>query len=302
MTLENYFANHKPVMPATVARTDKDGLPTKELIDWEQLTLDFFDKTVTSLDERTATVEVATDDLEAVITTVEAHSNGATANGQVYLIAETAPTGYSAQYGWTLTAGNNAIGMKALVDGVGNGYIGFLASQFFLIDPSYLGGDPVTVFNYNGTTFNFDVPVTIRNQEIGANAVSNTVAVTGVATSGTYLDTPTLTVRDPSRVLLEVKLTDTSGSIYLGTPGTSFITRSFPVLVDAGSIGNLNTMDTIADYTVAAGPVYSFWKAFSPASAIFVVTGLTAGGHYFSVQNTSAYPLGFTITATELSK
>jgi hypothetical protein len=127
------------------------------------------------------TARIAGDTANATaITNVEVKANGATASGQVYLKSETAPGGYTSRYGWYLNVtGLPSIGMDALLTTGGTGEIAFTASKFKLVDPSYLGGAPHEVFTYNGTTFNFGVPVTVLNEEIGANAVSNTVAASG---------------------------------------------------------------------------------------------------------------------------
>lgn len=241
--------------------------------------------------------------LASDITNVTVKANGATATGQVYLKSEIAPGGYSAQYGWYLTAtGLPEIGMKALLSTDGTASIAFTASRFKLTDPAHLSGTPIEVFNYNGATFNFGVPVTVLNQEIGANAVSNTVAASGNVASGTTLVTPSLTVRAGARVLVEVKLSDTSGSIYLASSSASFIARSFDVSADATIIGQLISMDTVVTSQFLGGSSYTFYKAYTPSSILFVVTGLSAGAHTFNVGNPYAPTLGMSITATELSK
>jgi hypothetical protein len=320
MTLENYFANHKPVMPATVARTTADGLPTKELIDWEQYTLDFFDKTVTSLDERVDTNEsqtgantaaitaetiartTADSALAASITTVEATANGATASGQVYLVAESAPTGYSAQYGWTLTAGNESIGMKALKSSGGDGYIAFFADQFALIDPSYLGGDPALVMAYNGTTFNFDVPVTIRHEEIGQNATANGAATNGNVSAGGSLSV-SLTTRADSRVVVIVTINDVSASIHTVGFSTTLTQHSFNALVDGTpGYGAMYSLETLVASNFLGGSSYQFYAAITPTAQSFEITGLAAGGHTFGIANPTGYVLGMSVQAIELAK
>jgi hypothetical protein len=352
MTLENYFANHKPVMPATVARTTADGLPTKELVDWEQYTLDFYDKTVTSLDERVDQAQSQTDDnsaaiateiiartdadsalasqittveasvsaveasvvteataratadtaLAADITTVEATANGATANGQVYLVAESAPSGYSAQYGWTLTAGNESIGMKALKSSGGDGYIAFFADQFALIDPSYLGGDPALVMAYNGTTFNFDVPVTIRHEEIGQNATANGAATNGNVAAGGALSV-SLTTRADSRVVVIVTINDISASIHTVGFSTTLTQHSFNALVDGTpGYGAMYSLETLVASNFLGGSSYQFYAAITPTAQSFEITGLAAGGHTFGIANPTGYILGMSVQAIELAK
>ncbi len=245
--------------------------------------------------------------LASSITTVTATANGATASGQVYLIAESAPSGYTAQFGWTLQATSQPFGMKALVDGSGVGSIAFIANRFKLIDPSYLGGDPVNVFNYNGTTFNFDVPVTIRNQEIGTNAVTNTVITTGNIASGGIIVAPILTARAGARLRIEVKITDTSASIYLAPFSTTFTSRSCDVQWNNGAgggntlVGYLTTMDTVITSNFLGGSSYVFYKAITPASQVLVLSGVAAGNYQFFMTNTTPYTLGMTLEVTELA-
>lgn len=46
------IAKLPPTLPVTVARTTKDGLPTKPQIDWEQYTRDWFKRTTVDMDTR----------------------------------------------------------------------------------------------------------------------------------------------------------------------------------------------------------------------------------------------------------
>jgi hypothetical protein len=59
------FAKLPPVLPATVARTEESGLATKELIDWEQYTRDWFKRTAVNLQKRSETVEASFEDAYA---------------------------------------------------------------------------------------------------------------------------------------------------------------------------------------------------------------------------------------------
>jgi len=232
------------------------------------------------------------------LTTVEAKANDATASGQVYLIAESAPSGYSASYGWHLTASGASVGMKAMATGGGLGVIAFFADQFLLVDPSYLGGAPVEVFNYNGVTFNFDVPVTIRHQEIAANGVSNVAQVSGTVAVGVSIDVD-LTVRANANVVIIAMIGDTSGTIYLGGFSTSFPARAYPVRVDGGGIGNIYTGDMVVANNYLGGSSYAFYKAVAPSTATFNVTGLSAGTHNFSIENTGSGFIAFSLVVIE---
>lgn len=129
------------------------------------------------------------------IDTAETQAAGGTANGQVYLVAQAAPSGWTAAYGIVLTAPSLTAGMQILVDtATSTSAIMFTASQFMLVDPAYLGGAPQTVFDYTGGVFRFLVPVLVGNQELDDNAATrqwvqtsatDTVSQTGVTWRGT---------------------------------------------------------------------------------------------------------------------
>jgi hypothetical protein len=265
---------------------------------------------------RTTTLEVTMNNVEASVVAeqvarvngdnalaffiidVEAIANAGTASGQIYISAESAPAGYTAKYGWRLTAGNTSIGMAALLTSGGVGEIAFTADTFKLIDPSYLGGAPATVFNYNGTTFNFDVPVTIRNEEIGANAVTNTATnAANVSASGGVL-TANLTTRDNADVLVSVGITDTTATVTNdGASPTTVVTYGFDVQLDGVNTGH-SLYSTKQVYSVVAG---SNFRGLTPASAQYRLTGRSAGAHSFSIVNTAAAIVGLYITVTELA-
>jgi hypothetical protein len=60
------FAKLPPVLPATVARTEAEsGLATKELLDWEQYTRDWFKRTAVNLQRRSEVVEASFEDAYA---------------------------------------------------------------------------------------------------------------------------------------------------------------------------------------------------------------------------------------------
>lgn len=127
---------------------------------------------------RLTAVKVTADDAQT-------KGNGATASGAVYLVAKAAPAGYSAQYGWQITAGTKVVGMDAYVDNAGNASIAFTASKFSLTDPGFNGGLPGNVLSYAAGVFTFGVPVSIRTGDIAASAVSQIVTGTSAGTSCT---------------------------------------------------------------------------------------------------------------------
>ncbi len=236
--------------------------------------------------------------LASQVTTAQATANNATASGQVYLIAESAPGGYSAQYGWHLTAGGASVGMKAMATGGGLGVIAFLSDQFLLIDPSYLGGAPVEVFNYNGVTFNFDVPVTIRHQEIGAHAVSNVGTISGYVGAGGSIDFD-MTLRQDASVTVIAMVGDTSGTLYLGGFSASFPGRSYPVRIDGSGLGNVQSGDMVVANQYLGGSSYAFYKAVAPASKAFTISGVTGGTHNFSIENPASGFVEFSLVVIE---
>jgi len=243
--------------------------------------------------------------LAADITLLEASYNDISASGEIYFAAKAGPTGSSAAYGLYLTAGAAFAGFEVVALSAGGSAINMTAEKLLFSD----SGTATPVFDYGVSTpgvFTFNVPVEINNVDIGANAVSNTVVATGSVVNATSLDTPGLTVRDGARVVVEVKVTDTTLSAYVSSFGAGYALRSFLVRYNGpfGNVvmGNMYSMDSVISATFLGGSAYQFQKAISPSSEVFVLTGLDAGSYGFQVINNSGYTLGFSITATELSR
>jgi hypothetical protein len=167
-----------PVMPATVPRVTADGTPTKYLLDWEDFTSSFY----------TASLN----DLQSQVTTVSASYGSISANGQISIQAVANPGGATAAYGVFLTAGSQFTGLTMIAKSGGGSAIAIAANQFTFTDT----GTSTNVFSYSGGVFNFNVPVTIRNQDIGSNAVSNS---TGASSNSKTVST-SITVRSGARV------------------------------------------------------------------------------------------------------
>src|SRR5215207_2895450 len=158
--------------------------------------------------------------LAADITLLEASYNDISASGQIYFAAKAGPTGSSAAYGLYLTAGSAFAGFEILALSAGGSAINMTADKLMFSD----SGTATAVFDYGVSTpgvFTFNVPVEVRNGDLAANSVSNTVISTGNVASGAYLVTPPLTIRDGARVRVEVKVANTSASIYLAAFSTS---------------------------------------------------------------------------------
>lgn len=184
------------VLPSSVARVTANGLPTKHLIDWEQLTRNWYNVNVQALDTKLTEVSSETEGNTAAITqeiqartsadsalaqqitTVDAKVGTATANGQIFFAAAAVPAGAVAAYGIYLTAGNAFTGLEMIARSDGTAAIALNASQFTLTD----SGTAQNVFNYTGGIFTFNVPVRIGTVDILAGAVNapvvNTVTTT----------------------------------------------------------------------------------------------------------------------------
>jgi hypothetical protein len=191
--------------------------------------------------------------LAADITTFTASYNDISASGQIYFAAKAGPTGSTAAYGLYLTAGAAFAGFEVVALSAGGSAINMTADKLMFSD----SGTATAVFDYGVSTpgvFTFNVPVEINNVDIGANAVSNTVVNTGSVASGGDLVTASLTVRAGARVAVEIKVTETSGSIYLASFSTSFTSRGFAVTRDGGTaVGTMWSMDSVitATFSVA---------------------------------------------------
>lgn len=102
--------------------------------------------------------------VEATANSAQAGANAATASGQVYLAAVSAPGGATAAYGWHLTAGSSFAGMQAIALSGGGSAIGFTANQFMFTD----SGTAQPLLSYSSGVFIFDVPIMIRSGTSGA--------------------------------------------------------------------------------------------------------------------------------------
>lgn len=181
------------VMPASVPRVTADGRPTTHLINWEELTRNWYYTNAVATDKRITEVKAETDqaiarfneDITALVTktdalvqkvdTVEAQIGNATANGQIKFAAKAAPTGATAAYGIYLTANNTFTGFEMLAMSNGTSAISFTASQFMLRD----GGTARPIFNYSSGLFTFNVPIRVGTNDIGLQAVNAPSAVVG---------------------------------------------------------------------------------------------------------------------------
>jgi len=273
-----------PVLPQHVARVTADGRPTRYLLDWEQFTYQFQASALQSLDTR--------------IETVESTSGDAFASGEIYFAAKATPAGATAAYGLFLTAGDAFAGFEVLALSVGGSAINMTADKLMFSD----SGTATAVFDYGVSTpgvFTFNVPVEIRNSDIGVAQVSNSVVATGSVGAGSDLTTAALTVRAGARVDVLVTVSETSATIYLASFSASFISRGFTVSYNSTPIGSMYSMDTIVASNFLGGSSYAFYKAVTPSAEVFTVSGLPAGSYTFSVNNGAPAAVTMSIKATE---
>jgi hypothetical protein len=138
----------------------------------------------------------------------------------------------------------------------------------------------------------------IGTADIATNAITNNVINRGTVAGGAILSTPSITLRAGARVLVEVKVHDTSASHHLATASTTFGPQSFPVeRTGPNLVGNLFSGNCISGINGT-----DFYKAVMPSSAVFIETGIAAGAHSFWVTNTTIYALGMSIAVTEFAR
>lgn len=261
-------------MPATVQRTDGMGLPTKWLLDWELSTSAFY----------TASLN----DLQSQVTTVSAQYGSISANGQISIQAVANPGGATAAFGVFLTAGNQFTGLTMIAQSGGGSAIAIAASQFTFTD----SGTATNVFSYSGGVFNFNVPVTIRNQDIAALAVSHSTGASGNPTASA-----SVTVRTGARVSII--------ATFDGDPGLYNTLATYNL-----QVSNATTATVLK--TVPVG-YFASGTGGSTVQRYFCTTGLAfdmpaAGSNTYTAQlvqqvgGTDAVPHNMSILVTELSK
>lgn len=174
------------IPPADIVLTKpNDGKPTTAFHDWITSLWSWMKVNVTDLTTKVTTLINTTGDNTATIeqhsqaltdgtgaygsfiTSINTKSNNATASGQIYFAAKSAPTGSAAAYGIYLTAGNYYTGLEMLATSGGGSAIGLTASQFMFTD----SGTMQQVFGYSAGVFYFQVPIVIQSGTSGARQV-----------------------------------------------------------------------------------------------------------------------------------
>lgn len=307
--MADLLSTQPPALPASVARVDPaTGKPSRTLLDYELFQRNWFANSVTDLETKIDTVESRTDANEAAITTettartsedaalaqqittVNAKANAATANGQIYFAAIAAPGGAAAAFGVYLTAGNAFTGLELLAMSDGTSSIALNASQFTLTD----SGSAQRVFTYSGGVFRFNVPVQVQNRDIGAAEVSNSAVSTNAGSA-----TTALMVRAGAQVIIRASVSNPANSLRATIQG-SIVVRNFRILVDGAHINTLQTMDSMVALVINTnGTVQTTYYAITPASAEFLVTGLSEGVHMFQLEDATGYSMTCSIVVTE---
>jgi hypothetical protein len=285
-----------PYLGVNVARVDPDtGKPTKATLDNELAERQVLLDSLGDLQGQIVLAQDAADDASAAVTLEAtartATANGATASGKVFLGATSNLAGTSATYAWYLTANGSVTGMYATADGAGGGGIAFTASRFMLTDPSYQGGAPRNVFNYDGTAFAFNVPVIIRTGDINPQAVTRSRVLEVTASS---ISLPIFDLVGGSQLLITVVANVTAGYSASAIPTLPYI----QILIDGvlqrqRYVGTaLDTRCTGGSGTVVGGTLTSFsptnqvWWQMNPGicTTVYDVPGSGIVGHTITAQ------------------
>jgi hypothetical protein len=248
--------------------------------------------------------------LSGIVTTVSATANNAqalgnqaSAFGQVTLKATATPGGASAAYGWYITAGDKYAGMLAGVDSVtGDAFIAFSAESLRFTN----SGTQEPVFAWNATTnvFEFFTDVRVHDVDIALNAITNSASNAGTVASAGALTVTLGGIRAGARIEVETAVTDTSLSLFAASSGATVSTHTFSMSIDSGgSSGDMISLDTVAAMVQSGvAPYWTFYKAITPITGLFLITGLTAGSHTFAIANSSPFTLGMAIKVRELAR
>jgi hypothetical protein len=303
------------VMQQSVRRTKPEGFPTQALLDYEQALQGWMQANTTNMNERFNSVESSIGDTSAeveeviqaltdgtgaygtYITTINTKANGASASGQVYLLAKAAPSGAAAAYGWYIQADGSFAGMEALALSGGGSAIGFTANQFLFTD----AGTAQPVFTYSGGKFGFTGDVAID----GGLTIDGTVTALGVAggfsTRGSVGDTV-----DISGVF--TTWTDLGAPLTLSVEPDAVTGEVHPLIFvrDQANATNTGGVSPIAAYVAVrllmdGTPVYThdvINELIDPAT--FKTLGLTdfmetlaaGASHTFQLQYQCNYPVG----------
>lgn len=221
-----------------------------------------------------------------------ATANGATASGQVGLVANAGLGGTYASYSWVLNAYGQSVGMYANVGGDGVANIAFNSYQFRLYDP---GRGPVPVFEYIGGGFTFNGNVTINgnlivNGSVGSGQIADG-AISQIAASSGWMSTGAGFYSVGAKLLITV--------VFNGAPMQRFSMYTpvggINVYLDGMQIsGALPGLDTYPN----PDPVFSFLP-----TTIVIPAYVGAGYHSVTAYLTNGAGVGgISVTVTELRR
>lgn len=245
--------------------------------------------------------------VEVTANDAQGKADDATASGQIKFVASGGPTGYSAEYQLTLTAGSAYTGLSLLAKNDGTSEI-WLESRALMFTDT---GTGTQVFEYDGVdgVFRFNVPVEILGSQIGDNQIDTAKLVGGAVTSqstasgtiNTAATSTSLTTRAGTKVLIlaQIHVFDDSGETSGFSPIT---TRSYPIKVDGSSVGALEAVDALSRAENPSAGNYNFFFLPTSVSGHVLVTGLTAAAHTFEIENPYAFDVHARITVIEFAK
>jgi hypothetical protein len=321
------------VLPASVARVQDDGRPTKPLIDNEFATRQWYLQNAVDLDQKITTVEGSVDtlsgsveDITAVVanpdgsltaqklstvsaqgitnsgkitdlTAVVANPDGSITAGRLNTVS-TAVSGNTASIA-TVTSSVNGISVKYGVQGTINGVTGGFIFQGVLKNDGSVSYD--MEFQSNVLIYgNLLVTGTVNNLQLANNAVSQMLSTPGTGGSVSQA----ITLRSTSTVLIQVI---SEGAVMAGGGGGTNSYQawsSFPNVTLSRNGTTLKTVDCSFDSAQAGGTTYSrrpttFFFRDAPGAGTFTYQAVCNDAF---TPGTAGGAGAITITLTELSK
>lgn len=285
------FKKFPPSLPRDVKRVDADGLPTTALLDQEDAqsagtlrALQNLNQSVIELGDEGANyqsqIDTLNDGLSAEVTARETLSTTVDGNTADLEVLRESVDGISVKYSVVGTVGGTFGGM--VIQGAqqnGGGAIfevGFAASHFWLVDPNLPGGY-APVFNYNGTYFEFGVPVKITTTLLAPNAVYKKVRAdlgaqwNAPLANGTHNVAPltrTITIDYPGTLKILSRLTYQASTNITGN-------MSLQILVDGVSVADLPTIANTTNGGFSVSAIDYETGVFPKTVTITVNAGVT---------------------------
>jgi hypothetical protein len=328
------------VLPASVARVQDDGRPTKPLIDNEFATRQWYLQNATDLDQKITTVQSETETSFA-----EVHTEIDAATSATSALASTVTT-HTAQIGANSAAISDETAARVSADGV-------FASQFSSLSTTVSGNtasivtltssvNGVSVQNVlkaslNGTTggweflgvqkadgtgavfsmtFNSNVTIngdvlingSLTTVKLGANAVSQTSGTVGIVRNGS-LSIPT-SFKGGYPVLIQVSISPANGNDVRNggaAADSSFIQRTYAVRLDGTVVGQLYSADVCVGniyggHNSSGVDFYNWLYLPGATSSAVYLSSVTAGVHTVIVDSAHAYDAVISINVIEMAR